>query len=73
LASALLMVSPIMKKPSQSPLASIAPADLAPVTGGGLPELHTIPIIIAGVAADNAARAWGNLFSWKKQGPGGYE
>jgi hypothetical protein len=56
-----------------SPLVSIAPADLAPVTGGGVPSLGSLPIIIVGVAGSSLARAWGNQFSWQRPPAGGYE
>jgi hypothetical protein len=62
-----------MTKPSQTRLASIAVSDLQDVTGAGLPSLWALPIIVAGVAADNVVRGWGNQFSWKRQGPNGYE
>lgn len=54
-------------------VASIAPVDLSTVTGGGLPSLGAIPVIIAGVAAHNLVTGWGNQFSWTRQPPGGYE
>ena len=47
--------------------------DLKAVTGGGLPSLYALPVIVAGAAVDNVVRGWGNQFSWQRQPAGGYE
>jgi|HubBroStandDraft_6_1064221.scaffolds.fasta_scaffold273452_2 hypothetical protein len=50
----------------------LASVDLSTVTGGGLPSLYALPVIVAGVAVDNVVRGWGNQFSWQRQPAGGY-